>query len=87
MGKVEIDIQASTADVHTLGPEVNYSHDPSIPRLDAQVAKMALQGFQPFINDPTKHARYTAYLQAQAEAADSVPFGRTPGQSVDVFER
>lgn len=87
MGKVEIDVQASTADVHTLGPEVNYSHDPSIPRLDAQVAKMALQGFQPFINDPTKHARYTAYLQAQAEAADSVPFGRTPGQSVDVFER
>lgn len=58
-----------------------------IPRLDAQIAKLALQGFQPFTTDPVKQARYTAFLQAQAEAADSIPFGRMPNQGVDAFQR
>ncbi|EJD07516.1 uncharacterized protein FOMMEDRAFT_137805 [Fomitiporia mediterranea MF3/22] len=61
--------------------------EPSIPRLDAQVAKMALQGFQPFTNDPVKQTRYTAYLKAQAAGEDSVPFSRMPGQAADAFAR
>lgn len=48
---------------------------------------MALQGFQPFTSDPVKQARYTAFLKAQAEAEDSVPFGRMAGQAADVFQR
>lgn len=48
---------------------------------------MALQGFQPFTADPVKQARYTAFLQAQAAGEDSIPFGRTPGQSAESFSK
>ncbi|KAI5122486.1 hypothetical protein M0805_001395 [Coniferiporia weirii] len=57
------------------------------PHLDPQVAKMALQGFQPFTADPVKQARYTAFLQAQAAGSDDLPFGRAPGQAADSFIR
>ncbi|THH12066.1 hypothetical protein EW145_g253 [Phellinidium pouzarii] len=62
-------------------------HEQTFPRLDPQVAKMALQGFQPFTTDPMKQSRYTMFLQAQATGADSVPFGRAPGQAEDSFAR
>ncbi|OCB89976.1 hypothetical protein A7U60_g2831 [Sanghuangporus baumii] len=68
------------------GPTIS-ERAPSIPPLDPQVAKMALQGFQPFTNDPIKQTRYTAYLQAQAAGEDSVPFSRMPGQAADAFMR
>ncbi|KAL5513116.1 hypothetical protein ACEPAH_3514 [Sanghuangporus vaninii] len=68
------------------GPTIS-EQAPSVPPLDPQVAKMALQGFQPFTNDPIKQTRYTAYLQAQAAGEDSVPFSRMPGQAADAFMR
>jgi G patch domain-containing protein 1 len=39
----------------------------NIPRLDAAVAKSALQGFIPFSSEPDKQARYRAYLSSQAD--------------------
>ena len=60
---------------------------PSVPRLDSQIAKMALHGFQPFTADPAKQARYIAYLKAQAAGEDSVPFQQLPGQNSDSFKR
>ena len=68
------------------GPTIS-EQAPSVPRLDPQVARMALQGFQPFTNDPVKQTRYTAYLKAQAAGEDSVPFSRMPGQAADAFMR
>lgn len=48
---------------------------------------MALQGFQPFDTEPLKHARYTAFLQAQAAGSDALPFARLPAQNEDEFAK
>ncbi|KLO19292.1 hypothetical protein SCHPADRAFT_898867 [Schizopora paradoxa] len=74
----------STADP---GPEPAPSDAPTIPRLDPNVAKMALLGFQPYVADPLKHARYTAFLNAQAAGEDAVPFGRLPNQKESEFAK
>ncbi|KAF5375309.1 hypothetical protein D9757_009683 [Collybiopsis confluens] len=41
---------------------------PRIARTDPQIARAALNGFQPFGTNLIKQARYTAYLQSQAQA-------------------
>ncbi|KAI5116226.1 hypothetical protein M0805_005887 [Coniferiporia weirii] len=57
------------------------------PCLDPQVAKMALQGFQPFTADPVKQAQYTAFLQAQAAGLDDLLFRCALGQAADSFKQ
>lgn len=69
------------------GPEPASSDVPTIPRLDPNVAKMALLGFQPYVADPLKHARYTTFLNAQAAGEDVVPFGRLPNQKENEFAK
>ena len=44
-----------------------------IPRLDAAVAKAALQGYIPFASEPDKQERYRAYLSSQATSTESPP--------------
>ncbi|KAL5492333.1 hypothetical protein ACEPAI_3780 [Sanghuangporus weigelae] len=85
-GHAQKDASISEDSQRDSGPTVP-EQAPNVPPLDPQVAKMALQGFQPFTNDPIKQTRYTAYLQAQAAGEDSVPFSRMPGQAADAFMR
>ncbi|KAJ3513108.1 hypothetical protein NMY22_g15139 [Coprinellus aureogranulatus] len=59
---------------------------PSVPRVDPEVAKAALNGFQPFTKEPEKQARYTAYLLSQANP-DAPPLMPQPGQTADVFHK
>ncbi|KAH8116377.1 hypothetical protein DFH11DRAFT_1876226 [Phellopilus nigrolimitatus] len=66
-GKIQPGAPASEEPGPTSAPDI----EPTVPRLDPQVAKMALQGFQPFTTDPVKQARYTAFLQAQAAGAEA----------------
>ncbi|KIK50063.1 hypothetical protein GYMLUDRAFT_51406 [Collybiopsis luxurians FD-317 M1] len=46
---------------------------PRIPHTDPYIARAALSGFQPFTTNPVKQARYTAYLQSQAQANTADP--------------
>ncbi|KAJ7860476.1 hypothetical protein B0H14DRAFT_3863818 [Mycena olivaceomarginata] len=61
----------------------------TIPRTDPHIALAALRGgFIPFATDPTKQARYTAYLESQAPSDTPPPPPKpTPGQSVDEFNK
>ncbi|TDL23705.1 hypothetical protein BD410DRAFT_746466 [Rickenella mellea] len=58
----------------------------SMARVEPQIAKAALNGFQPFTADPVKQTRYTAYLQSQVDMED-VPIKPTVGQSMDEFHK
>ncbi|KAJ8514295.1 hypothetical protein ONZ45_g8158 [Pleurotus djamor] len=58
-----------------------------IPPLDPLIAQSALQGFQPFANDPAKQARYTAYLQSQASPDSNIELKPLPGQDIPVFNK
>ncbi|KZT00580.1 uncharacterized protein LAESUDRAFT_764494 [Laetiporus sulphureus 93-53] len=67
-----------------------------IPYIHPSVAKAALQGFQPFITDPVKQSRYTAFLYFQASRGSVVPgapnetgigIGPTPGQSIEELNK
>ncbi|KAL4062541.1 hypothetical protein J3A83DRAFT_4381712 [Scleroderma citrinum] len=44
----------------------------SIPFIEPHIAEAALRGFQPFTSNPTKQARYAAYLRAHAEPASGI---------------
>lgn len=44
----------------------------SIPFIEPHIAEAAQRGFQPFTANPTKQARYAAYLRAHAEPASGV---------------
>ena len=70
------------------GPD-GYAEAPSNSpaRLDPHIAKAALSGFQPFTTDPTKQARYTTYLQSQANIGSSPPLQPLPGQKADDFTK
>lgn len=60
----------------------------SVPRTEPHIAQAALKGFRPFDTDPTKQARYTAYLQSQASQNGSVPdIKPSPDQSVEDFNK
>ena len=78
---------ASSSKVEDPGHQLPLPGAARVPRLDTQVAKMALKGFQPFDTEPVKHARYTAFLNAQAAGEDAVPFGLLPNQTEDEFAK
>lgn len=60
-----------------------------IPHVHPSVAKAALQGFQPFIADPVKHSRYTAFLNHAADASGNtqLAIGPLPGQRMEDFNK
>ncbi|KAK0466836.1 uncharacterized protein EV420DRAFT_1617123 [Desarmillaria tabescens] len=60
----------------------------TIPHLEPHIATAALRGFQPFTSDPAKQARYTSYIQSQADPA-TYPFSLKPlpGQRMDEFNK
>ena len=60
-----------------------------IPHVHPSVAKAALQGFQPFANDPVKQSRYIAFLNYSSDASSSTPLGigPLPGQRVEDFNK
>ena len=59
-----------------------------IPRTEPHVAQAALRGFQPFAADPTKQARYNAYLHSQASQDSSVPpLKPSLDQKIDEFNK
>ncbi|KAJ3979015.1 hypothetical protein F5890DRAFT_1095353 [Lentinula detonsa] len=66
----------------TLGP---IPATPRIPRTDPRIAHAALSGFKPFATDPVKQARYTAYLQSQADSSSTVTLEPLPHQSISEF--
>ncbi|KAK0489296.1 hypothetical protein IW261DRAFT_1444153 [Armillaria novae-zelandiae] len=59
-----------------------------IPHLEPHIATAALRGFQPFTSDPAKQARYTSYIQSQADPA-AYPFSLKPlsNQRMDEFNK
>ncbi|KAJ6580975.1 hypothetical protein B0H19DRAFT_1113098 [Mycena capillaripes] len=61
----------------------------TIPRTEPHIALAALRGgFVPFATNPTKQARYTAYLESQAGSDTPPPPPKpTPGQNVDEFNK
>ncbi|KAJ4474861.1 hypothetical protein J3R30DRAFT_3337189 [Lentinula aciculospora] len=58
---------------------------PRIPRTDPQIARAALNGFKPFPTNPIKQARYTAYLQSQADISSIITLEPLPHQSIPEF--
>ncbi|KAK0503910.1 hypothetical protein EDD18DRAFT_1411712 [Armillaria luteobubalina] len=60
----------------------------TIPHLEPHIATAALHGFQPFTSDPAKQARYTSYIQSQADPA-TYPFSLKPlpNQRMDEFNK
>lgn len=60
----------------------------TVPHLEPHIASAALRGFRPFATDPEKQARYTAYLQSQADPTGA-PFALKPlvGQGMDHFNK
>lgn len=69
------------------GPDASTGASSSSPtRLEPHIAQAALNGFQPFANDPTKQARYTTYLQSQANLdGSSPPLRPLPNQNAGEF--
>ena len=60
----------------------------AITKIEPHVAQAALRGYQPFITDPAKQARYTAYLQSHANTDESVPdLQPFPGQQAIEFQK
>jgi G patch domain-containing protein 1 len=59
---------------------------PHIPVTPAATARAALQGFQPYVNEPSKHARYHIYLRSQTDPSAPV-LGPLAGQSVSDFNK
>ncbi|KAJ7493214.1 hypothetical protein B0H11DRAFT_952568 [Mycena galericulata] len=81
---------SSPADAGAAGP----SSAPSpatitIPRTDPHVALAALRGgFLPFVTNPNKQARYTAYLESQATIDSPPPPPQLmPRQKIDEFNK
>ena len=59
------------------------------PRIESSVAKAALLGFKPFISDPVKQTRYTAYLKSQSEVVsdeDRLQLKQKPDQDLEHFQ-
>ncbi|KIJ65418.1 hypothetical protein HYDPIDRAFT_27428 [Hydnomerulius pinastri MD-312] len=59
-----------------------------IPHTEPHIAQAALRGFQPFTTDPTKQARYMAYLRANAEHGSGATIPpRMPTQTAETYAR
>lgn len=61
----------------------------TIPHTEPHIASAALRGFQPFVSDPAKQARYTAYLNSQASPGTDTSdiLKPLPGQKIDEFNK
>ncbi|KAI5895592.1 uncharacterized protein SCHCODRAFT_02699468 [Schizophyllum commune H4-8] len=57
------------------------------PRIDRHVAQSALKGYKPFATDPAKHARYTVYVESQADPEHTPQLQPQQNQSVDAFNK
>ncbi|KAL1759798.1 hypothetical protein FB107DRAFT_270824 [Schizophyllum commune] len=57
------------------------------PRIDRHVAQSALKGYKPFATDPAKHARYTVYVESQADPEHTPQLQPQPNQSIDAFNK
>ncbi|KAF9269258.1 hypothetical protein L218DRAFT_994162 [Marasmius fiardii PR-910] len=55
--------------------------------LTPDIASAALRGFQPFSTDPVKQARYTLYLQSQADPSSNLTLQPLPNQTAHEFNR
>ncbi|KAJ3717704.1 hypothetical protein C8R42DRAFT_697566 [Lentinula raphanica] len=58
---------------------------PRIPRIDPGIARAAINGFKPFSTNPVKQARYTAYLQSQADPSSTITLEPLSNQSIPEF--
>ncbi|KAL0580862.1 hypothetical protein V5O48_001154 [Marasmius crinis-equi] len=58
-----------------------------IPSTEPHIASAALRGYQPFTTDAAKQARYTLYLQSQADPTSGLSLRPRPNQSVDEFNK
>ncbi|KAK2464006.1 hypothetical protein APHAL10511_003950 [Amanita phalloides] len=72
-----------------IGPQPAAPPELRIPHMEPHIAQAALSGFQPFISDTAKHARYTAYLLSQADPNSATPetLKPLPGQRTDEFNK
>ncbi|KAG2141951.1 hypothetical protein DEU56DRAFT_795742 [Suillus clintonianus] len=76
----------STSDAPSPGPPL--PTPPTITHTEPHVAQAALLGFQPFTTDPSKQARYTAYLRAHAQpGSGAIPPTQMSGQSPEEFAK
>jgi G patch domain-containing protein 1 len=59
-----------------------------IPYTASHIASAALKGFMPFTNDPTKQARYVAYLRSQTtpDHPELLP-PKLPGQTPEAYHK
>ncbi|KAG1724184.1 hypothetical protein EDB19DRAFT_1930151 [Suillus lakei] len=77
---------ASTSDDPSPGPSL--PTPPTITHTEPHVAHAALHGFQPFTTDPSKQARYTAYLRAHADpGSGAISPAQKSGQSPEEFAK
>ncbi|KAK1231891.1 hypothetical protein PQX77_004982 [Marasmius sp. AFHP31] len=58
-----------------------------MPSTEPHVASAALKGYQPFTTDAAKQARYTLYLQSQADPSSSPMSRPLPNQTIDEFNK
>ncbi|KAJ8092958.1 hypothetical protein PM082_011278 [Marasmius tenuissimus] len=58
-----------------------------MPSTEPHVASAALRGYQPFTTDAAKQARYTLYLQSQADPSSSPMLRPLPNQTIDEFNK
>lgn len=81
-------IAANLASGNVPGPSATPA-TPSIriPHTEPHVASAALRGFQPFTTDPAKQARYTAYLQSQADPTSQLTLAQLPNQSNEEYNK
>lgn len=83
-GKAQPSVSASTPGASSSTTSTTIT----IPRTEPHVAQAALRGFQPFTSDPTKQARYTAYLLSQVQQDSSAPQMKpASGQPIDQFNK
>jgi G patch domain-containing protein 1 len=76
----------STSDDISPGPSL--PTPPRITHTEPHVAQAALHGFQPFMSDPSKQARYSAYLRAHANpGSGAIPPAQQPGQTPEEFAK
>lgn len=60
----------------------------TIPRVELHVASAAFQGYQPYVTDPDRHARYTAFLHHHASPSDiNKPPPQLPGQKIEEYNK
>ncbi|KAG1863563.1 hypothetical protein DFJ58DRAFT_912334 [Suillus subalutaceus] len=79
-------VPPSTSDDPSPGPSL--STPPRITHTKSDVAQAALRGFQIFMADPSKQARYTAHLRAHTNpGSGAILPAQKPGQTPEEFSK